>query len=83
MNEMHEDYWFPSYQKKNALGDIEVPLDLLVLGSLRYLGRGWTFDDLEDATGIIEEVPSTFFPFIHRCVQEVSFSEVRRGTIDS
>lgn len=38
-----------------------VPLDLLVLGSLRYLGRGWTFDDLEESTGISEEVHRVFF----------------------
>ena len=38
-----------------------VPLELLVLGSLRYLGRGWTFDDLEEATGISEESHRVFF----------------------
>jgi hypothetical protein len=32
------------------------PVELLVvLGSLCYLGRGWTFDDLEESTGIGEE----------------------------
>ena len=36
---------FPTYENCNALGQIRVPLELLVLGSLRYLGRGWTFDD--------------------------------------
>jgi hypothetical protein len=28
------------------------PIELLLLGSLRYLGRGWTFDDLEESTFI-------------------------------
>lgn len=37
------------------------PIELLVLGALRYLGRGWTFDDLEEATGISEEVHRVFF----------------------
>ena len=37
------------------------PIELLTLGSLRYVGRGWTFDDLEEATGIGEEVHRVFF----------------------
>ena len=37
------------------------PLSLLLLGTLRYLGRGWTFDDLEEATGINEETHRQFF----------------------
>jgi hypothetical protein len=28
------------------------PVELLLLGSLRYLGRGWTFDDIEEQTAI-------------------------------
>ena len=30
------------------------------MGSLRYLGRGWTFDDCEESTAISEEVHRTF-----------------------
>jgi hypothetical protein len=40
------------------------PIELLVLTSLRYLGRGWTFDDLPRGsclTAISEEVIRTFF----------------------
>ena len=37
---IREEKWSPPYEMKNALGDIRVPLDLLVLGSLRYMGRG-------------------------------------------
>jgi hypothetical protein len=37
------------------------PIELLVLGTLRYLGRGWTFDDLEEATAIGEETHRQFF----------------------
>ncbi len=41
-------------------------MELLLLGSLRYLGRGWTFDDLEEATAISFEVHHNFFhQFIH------------------
>ena len=31
------------------------PIELLVLGSLRYLGRGWTFDDVEENTAISKD----------------------------
>jgi hypothetical protein len=37
------------------------PMDLLVLGSLRYLGRGWTFDDCEELTAIDKDVHRCFF----------------------
>jgi len=37
------------------------PVELLVLGSLRYLGRGWTFDDCEESTAIDKEVHRRFF----------------------
>ena len=39
---------------------------MLVLGSLQYLGRGWTFDDVEENTAISKEVHRTFF---HRFVE--------------
>ena len=42
------------------------PIELLVLGALRYLGRGWTFDDLEECTGICGEVHRCFF---HRYIE--------------
>ncbi|KAG7355367.1 DDE superfamily endonuclease [Nitzschia inconspicua] len=48
--------------KKAALtGKPAAPLELLVLTTLRYLGRGWTFDDLEECTAISEEVIRVFF----------------------
>jgi hypothetical protein len=33
----------------------------MILGALRYLGRGWTFDDCEESTAISEEVHRVFF----------------------
>ena len=42
------------------------PIELLVLGSLRYLGLGWTFDDVEENTAISKEVHRTLF---HRFVE--------------
>jgi hypothetical protein len=44
------------------------PIQLLVLGALRYLGRGWTFDDIEEQTAIAKEVHQKFFHcFIDFC----------------
>ena len=37
------------------------PVQLLLLGSLRYLGRGWTFDDIEEQTAISVSVHHKFF----------------------
>ena len=47
-------------------GQEAAPLSLLNLCALRYLGRGWTFDDLSENTGISEEVTSeSVLPQIH------------------
>lgn len=37
------------------------PIGLLLLGALRYMGRGWTFDDLYENTGLHEELHRQFF----------------------
>ncbi len=37
------------------------PVELLVLRSLCYLGRGWTFDDCEELTAIDKDVHCCFF----------------------
>ena len=39
-----------------------VPIELLLLGALRFFGRGWTLDDLEEQTMISQE---THRRFIH------------------
>ena len=36
-------------------------LPLLLMGALRCLGRGWTFDDLEENAGMSREFPRIFF----------------------
>lgn len=51
--------WLPG--TKNAAGKPCAPIQLLILCSLRYLGRGWTFDDLSESTAISEEVIRVFF----------------------
>jgi len=47
--------------KKDAVGNPCAPIPLLLLASLRYLGRAWTFDDLNESTAISEEVIRCFF----------------------
>lgn len=42
-------------------GKVASPIELLLLGSLRYLGRGFTFDDLEETTFIGRDVHRSFF----------------------
>jgi len=37
------------------------PIEILLLGSLRYLGRGWTFDDVRDVTYISRDFHEKFF----------------------
>jgi hypothetical protein len=53
--------WFKRWTSKDATGKPSSPLELMLLGALRYLGRGWTFDDLEENTGIDEETHRQFF----------------------
>ena len=54
--------WFPRWTKPSGCcGTPPSPLELLILGSLRYLGRGYTFDDCEESTAIDAEVHRVFF----------------------
>ena len=61
MRKIRSENWFPHAEAVNAIGQIGIPLEILVLGSLRYIGRGWTFDDLEESTGVHEETHRKFF----------------------
>jgi hypothetical protein len=70
---IREEKWFPTFEKKNALGDVGVPLDLLVLGSLRYLGREWTFDHLEESTGISEKTHRRFFHLFVKACKDILY----------
>ena len=45
----------------DCTGEQPSNIKLLLLGSLRYLGRSWTFDDIHEANGISREVNRTFF----------------------
>lgn len=44
----------------NCAGVEASPIELLVLGALRYLGRGWCHDDIEEQTCISAEVHRQF-----------------------
>ena len=52
---------FERWQAVDATGKAASPIELLVLGALRYLGRGWTFDDLEESTAVSQDVHRVFF----------------------
>ena len=63
-NEIRKHLDFKRWSKNKSIRVRRVrkyPVGLLLLGSLRYIGRGWTFDDLEEATGISQEVHRKFF----------------------
>ena len=53
--------WFPRWSGRDAVGKESKPLEILILGSLRSLGRGFTFDDCKECTAISEEVHRCFF----------------------
>ena len=85
MKEIRDDGWFKDlgYGKTTAIGLPGVSLDLLVLGSLRYLGRGWTFDDLEEATGISQESHRKFFHhFCAKCSEHLYPKWVKMPTTE-
>ena len=60
MKESDTDH-FDRWKGNDAFGRRSSPIELLLLGTLRYLGRGWTFDDIEEATAISEDVHRVFF----------------------
>ena len=61
VEDAREGNWFPRWMGKDATGKDASPIELLILGAFRYLGRGFTFDDCEEATAISEEVHRVFF----------------------
>ena len=67
--------WFPQYEGYNAIGQQGICLDILILGALRYLGRGWTFDDISEATNVSEEVHRRFFRDFTKACREHLYSK--------
>ena len=52
---------FSRWSYSDAVGAPPSNLKLLLLGSLRYIGRSWTFDDIEESDGISREVNRIFY----------------------
>eukprot|EP00797_Seminavis_robusta_P020115 Sro3065_g343090.1 Plant transposon protein (509) ;mRNA; r:3511-5037 len=60
LEQCQQDHRFKRWMSKDAVGLQSSPLELMILGALRYLGRGLTFDDLEEYTAINEETHRQF-----------------------
>ena len=60
-NEISNHDLFSRWKCHDAVGSVPSDLKLLLLGSLRYIGRSWTFDDISEANGISREVNRVFF----------------------
>jgi hypothetical protein len=62
VEEARLENWFPRWTRLHPKNNLPPsPLELLILGSLRYLGRGFTFDDCEECTAVSEDVHRVFF----------------------
>lgn len=69
---------FLRWRSRDATGTQASPLPLLLLGALRYLGRGLTFDDIEDMTHIAQETHRQFFHEFILFGKEVLYPEYVR-----
>ena len=68
LDEVKKDPLFKKWLElsTDCIGNQSSPIELLLLGTLRYLGRGWTLDDLHEQTTISEEVHRSFLHvYIH------------------
>ncbi len=63
MHEVKRSTLFKSWSagSRGAAGNASTPLEILVLGAFRYLGRAVTFDELEEQTGVSGETHRRFF----------------------
>jgi DDE superfamily endonuclease len=61
LDRMRDSGMFKRWYGTDAVKKPASPIELLLLGALRYLGRGLTFDDLEEYTAINEETHRQFF----------------------
>jgi hypothetical protein len=67
------DNRFDRWKSQDAVGVPPSPIELLLLGCLGYLGRGLTFDDIEEYTAISKEVHRTFFHLFIKFGEEVLY----------
>ena len=61
LEQMRHSGMFLRWYSRDAVRKEASPIELMLLGALRYLGRGLTFDDLEEYTAIGEETHRQFF----------------------
>ncbi len=61
LHQITSDNRFERWCVRKWNGKKSSPVQLLLLGTLRYLGRGWTFDDIKEQTAISECVHCKFF----------------------
>ena len=60
-DDIYDHEIFNRWKNKDATGEPPSNIKLLLLGSLRYIGRSWTFDDISEANRISREVNRQFF----------------------
>ena len=61
VEDLKEHEYFTRWMKKDCIGNEPSDIRLLLLGTLRYLGRALTFDDIEEYSFISAEVHRNFF----------------------
>jgi len=61
LDQVKIDPRFSRWMSCDCAGVLSSPIELMVLGALRHLGRGLAFDDLEEFTAINEETHRQFF----------------------
>ena len=61
LHQIKSDNRFERWRGHKWNGKISSSVELLLLGSLRYLGHGWTFDDIEEQTVVSVSVHPIFF----------------------
>ena len=60
-NDLSQEGAFLQWTSVDAVGESRAELSLLLLGALKYLGRSWTFDCLEEANGLSRETNRLLF----------------------
>ena len=56
-----DNEWFPDYEKDYTFGQKNVSLDILILTSVRFMGRGGEVDELADLAGVSEKSIRKFY----------------------
>ena len=61
VTEAKEKEWFPDYEENYAFGQKNVTLEMLILTSIRFLGRGCAVDEISGLSGISEKAIRKFY----------------------